>query len=78
VPVQSEIIEHADSGSAESQAPSISVLHDVLASADEASVAAELHVSVRLLRRYAEGAIRMNWVTHTRLQRLAEGSRDQD
>lgn len=59
----------------------LAVLHDVLAGATEASVAAQLHISVRSLRRYAAGEIKMNWVTHTRLMRMAaelDAKRDAD
>jgi hypothetical protein len=53
------------------RASSIAVLQDVLAGSTEGAVAAQLHISIRTLRRYAEGSVRMNWVTHTRLQRMA-------
>ncbi len=53
------------------RASSLEVLRDVLSSAPEDSVAAQLHISIRTLRRYATGAVKMNWVTHTRLQRMA-------
>jgi hypothetical protein len=52
--------------------PSLPVLEAVLARTSEATVAAHLHVSVRTLRRYVAGEVKMNWVTRTRLQRLAE------
>jgi hypothetical protein len=47
------------------------MLHDVLASATEESVAAQLHISIRSLRRYAAGTVNMNWITRTRLERMA-------
>jgi len=50
---------------------SLDVLRDILVSTPEAAVAAHLHVSIRTLRRYAAGTVRMNWVTHTRLQNIA-------
>jgi uncharacterized protein (DUF2267 family) len=53
------------------RASSLDVLRDVLSRAAEDSVAAQLHISIRTLRRYATGAVKMNWVTHTRLQRMA-------
>jgi uncharacterized protein (DUF2267 family) len=59
----------------------IAVLRGVLAGATEASVAAQLHISVRALRRYAAGEVKMNWVTHTRLMRMSadlEAKREAD
>jgi hypothetical protein len=53
------------------RASSLDVLHDILSTTPEASVAARLHISIRTLRRYAAGTVRMNWVTHTRLQGMA-------
>ena len=50
---------------------SIAVLQAVLASASEVSIAAQLHVSIRTLRRFADGSVKMNWVTHTRLEGVA-------
>ncbi len=47
------------------------MLRGILANTPEASVAAKLHISIRTLRRYAEGTARMNWVTCTRLERMA-------
>ena len=47
--------------------PSTAVLQDILRYTSEPAVAAELRVSVRTLRRYAAGDMKMNWVTRTRL-----------
>jgi hypothetical protein len=43
------------------------VLNDALISVDERWLAAELRVSVPTLRRYASGALRMNWVMRAKL-----------
>jgi AraC-like DNA-binding protein len=51
--------------------PALIVLHAVLAHADEASLAARLHVSIRTLQRLAAGTVKMNWVTLTRLHAVA-------
>jgi len=48
------------------------MLQAVLAVENGATVAEELHVSIRTLRRYTAGTLRMNWVTHTRLMGLVE------
>jgi hypothetical protein len=47
---------------------SVAVLHDLLQHASEPAIAAGLHVSVRTLRRYAAGEMKMTWVTRTRLE----------
>jgi hypothetical protein len=60
-------------GRSSTHAPSLSVLHDVLTSATEPLVAARLHVSIRTLRRYAAGELKMNWVTRMRLEAMAAG-----
>ena len=67
-----DVAESVPLSAPQQRVPSIVVLQTVLAAASEATVAAELHVSVRTLRRYAAGSVRLNWVTHTRLMRLAE------
>jgi len=50
--------------------PSLAVLQDALSHAAEPLVAAHLRVSVRTLRRYVAGDLKMNWVTRTRLDGL--------
>ena len=52
--------------------PSQAVLADVLRASDEAAVADHLRISVRTLRRYATGTMRMNWVLLARLATLAQ------
>ena len=49
---------------------SVALLQDVLRQAAEPLVAAHLHVSIRTLRRYVAGEMKMNWITRTRLDGL--------
>jgi hypothetical protein len=51
---------------------SLAVLNIVLEGANEAVVAAQLHMSVGTLRRLKTGAGKMTWVTRTRLERIAD------
>lgn len=71
VPSSTDVLSESVPATERQRVSSLAVLHDVLASASESSVAAQLHVSVRSLRRYAAGEIKMNWVTHTRLLGMA-------
>ncbi len=78
-PAQSDVLSETAHATERQRVSPVAVLRDVLAGATEASVAAQLHISVRSLRRYAAGEIKMNWVTHTRLMRMSaelEAKRD--